>query len=170
MARGDPQCVTARIARATYRGHPARSSIRTDTPSAVAGPTAGARSSRDPRPLGPSGGVLDPRGAERVGVRVLANLHHPSDDDPGESVPRVLDAFDQDAARDQGLREDVRLQVGRRELAQPRQGNAHQAAPNCSRNRTSPSISIRMSGIAYLRIATRSMPRPNANPVYRSLS
>ena len=45
------------------------------------------------------------------------------------------------------------------------QDDPHATPSNCARNRTSPSNSIRMSGIAYFSRATRSIPSPKANPV-----
>src|SRR5207247_2857069 len=86
-------------------------------------------------------GVLDPRDAEGLAVRMVANRDNPGDDDPIETTPRPFDRLDQHPARDQQLRESLRIQVGRRELPEPGDRNPHQAAPNCSRNRTSPSIS-----------------------------
>ena len=95
-----------------------------------------------------AGRVLEPRQAELVGVRVIADLEDPHDDDPLEPVPRTQDALDLDAAMGDQVGEVVDGHVGRRVLAQPRERDPHAAAPNCSRKRTSPSISIRMSGIA----------------------
>ena len=115
--------------------------------------------------LGLAGGVLDPGDAELVGVRMVADLDDLRDDDALQAAPWSLDRLDQHPARDQHLRERLRLEFARGELAQPRQRDQHQTAPNCSRNRTSPSINSRMSGIEYCRSATRSTPNPNANPV-----
>src|SRR6476660_3874911 len=120
--------------------------------------------------LGLAGPVLDPGHAELVRVRVVAYLHDPSDDHTLEAIPRTFDRLDQHASRDQDLRESLGVQIRRRVLTEPAERNAHHAAPNRSRNRTSLSIRSRISGISYRRIATRSIPRPNANPVYRSLS
>ena len=73
-----------------------------------------------------------------------------------------------DGSRDAALAD---IEVDRAHLAEPSVRDEHYEAPvNCERNRTSPEYSSRMSGIPYRARATRSIPRPNANPVYRSES
>ncbi len=103
-------------------------------------------------------------------VRVVADLDHPRDDDAGDPLPRTLDRLDLRALAREQLRELLGRQVGRAQLAQPGQDDLHAAPSNRSRNRTSPSTNSRMSFTPYLTIATRSIPMPNAKPVYRSES
>src|SRR6476660_2586670 len=120
--------------------------------------------------LGLPGPVLDLGHAELVRVGVIAYLHDPRDDHTVEPLPGTFDRLDQHPSGDQDVRESFGTQIRRGVLTQPAERNAHHAAPNRSRKRTSLSIRSRISGIWYRRIATRSIPRPNANPVYRSLS
>ena len=79
---------------------------------------------------------------------MIADLEDARDDDLLEPVPRPQDALDLDAAAGHRLGEVVDGHVGRGVLSQPRERDPHADAPNCSRNRTSPSTSMRMSGIA----------------------
>ncbi len=101
---------------------------------------------------------------------MIAHLEDADNDDAVQPGPRPKHTFDLDASMGHQFGKLVDRHLGRCELAEPSERHPHGVTPNCSRNRTSPSISTRMSGIAYRSSATRSTPRPNANPVYRSAS
>src|SRR6478672_7194373 len=101
---------------------------------------------------------------------MVADLEDLRDDDTLEPVPRTLDPFDLRALRREELGEVIRGEVDRAALEQPGADDPHATPWNCSRKRTSPSTNSRMSDTPYWIMATRSIPRPNANPVYRSLS
>src|SRR5581483_1540900 len=107
-------------------------------------------------------------GGLRVGV--VAHLEDPGHDHARQPLPGALDALDLGALGGQQLRELLRSEIHWAELAEPGERNPHAAPWNCSRNRTSPSTNSRMSLTPYRTMATRSMPIPNANPVYRSES
>ena len=96
---------------------------------------------------------------------MIADLEHPSHHHTLQPCPRPEHPFDLDPLPGDQLRQLVGLKVGGGELPQPGEDDLHTTPSNCSRNCTSPSRSIRMSGIAYLSSATRSMPIPKANPV-----
>ena len=117
-----------------------------------------------------AGARIHPSQAERGGIRVVTDLEHSGDDHPLQAGPRVEDLFDLHTLQRDAFGKLVGAEIGRRELAQPRQRDPHPTAPNCSSTRTSLSTSIRMSGISYLSRATRSTPMPKAKPVYRSAS
>src|SRR4029450_5195178 len=108
--------------------------------------------------------------AEGVAVRVVADLEDPGDHDAGDPLPRVLDRLDLGALAGQQLGEALAGPSGRPQLAEPGKDDLHAAPSNRSRKRTSPSTNSRMSLTPYLTIATRSIPMPNATPVYRSES
>ena len=97
---------------------------------------------------------------------MVGDLEHASHDHALHSPPTdgAIPSTLTPALRDQ-FGELVDLQVGGRELPQPRQDDLHATPSNCARKRTSLSTSMRMSGIAYRRSAIRSMPTPNAKPV-----
>ena len=96
---------------------------------------------------------------------MIAHLEHAHRDDTVQARPRLEDALDLHAAMGHAFGQLVGGQVRRRELPQPPERHPHDAASHCARNRTSPSMSNRMSGIAYRSRAIRSMPTPKANPV-----
>ena len=106
---------------------------------------------------------VDGAQAEAVGVRVPVAGKHAAD-------PVELQApGDATAVKRLELRPRHRHQLAqlgqwhleRDVVAQPRDGHPH---PNCSVKRRSFSQSSRMSGMSWRRPATRSTPRPNANP------
>ena len=97
-----------------------------------------------------------------------ALLQHLGHDDAGEPVPRPKQALDVHALLAQAVGQLAGIHVRRAVLAEPVEWNPHPAPSKRSRNRTSPSNSIRMSGMENLAIVRRSYPPPKANPVYRS--
>jgi hypothetical protein len=101
--------------------------------------------------------AVDDGDAELLGVRVVADLQHPGDRHPGEPRPGLLDRLEVRALQRQEVAELHGTQLGRTELPEPADRDAHQPITwNCSRNRTSLSQSSRMSGIPKRIIASRS--------------
>ncbi len=96
---------------------------------------------------------------------MIADLHDARHHHALQALPRTKDALDLDALPCDQLGELVDVHLDGAELPQPRQDDVHATPSNCRRNRTSPSKSIRMSGIPYFKSAKRSMPIPNAKPV-----
>ena len=104
--------------------------------------------------LAPSGVERRQRQLVRVGVGAL--VQDAGHDDARQPVPRAQEVLHVDALLAQPVREHLGREVGGAVLAQPRQGNPHRTPSNRRRNRTSPSHSIRMSGMPNRAMASRS--------------
>src|SRR5580692_7285391 len=101
----------------------------------------------------------------------LLDLGHLADDHAGDLLPDRLDGLHFQARRGQPARDLGGLGGGidGRVLEQPRERDPHYASiPNARLNRTSPSTVSLMSVTPCRIISVRSIPRPNANPLYRS--
>ena len=92
-----------------------------------------------------TGAGLDARDTELVAVRMVPHLDHPSDDDTRDALPRILDRLDLRPPATEELRELRRRKLRRAQLPEPGHHDLHATPSNCSRNRTSPSTSSRMS-------------------------
>ena len=143
-AQSMPFETTPRISRGAERLGRARDASRPGRASGTRSPGRHVPDADDDLLLARAG--LHAGEAERVAVRVVADLEHARDDDAGRgrSHGRSIDSTSAPLCVEQ-LGELLGGEVGRAELAQPRQDDLHAAPSNCSRNRTSPSTSSRMS-------------------------
>ncbi len=116
-----------------------------------------------------SGADVDLAPADRLlELGELLHLEHTTDDEVADDTGADrLDGLDLEARTDEAG-SDVAAGLTRGdldELAEPRQGRAHQAStPNASEKRTSPSTMSRMSLTPLRNISVRSTPMPNAKP------
>src|SRR5699024_5669983 len=112
--------------------------------------------------------------AHRLAVLVLLGLerqHAPEQQRTAHT--RLHDLLELEVEIGQPVGECLRREVGGQVdvLAQPRDGNTHQTSiPKGRGKRTSPSNMSRMSARSCRNISVRSMPMPNAKPLYRSES
>src|SRR5450759_3581948 len=113
---------------------------------------------------------LAPEDRHAILLRFLDELQDPTDD-KGTGDVTTVQALLHQTDPDQGG-SDLGTGHDRRTLGvlnKPRDRRPHQISiPNCVLNRTSPSNISRMSLTPWRSISARSMPMPNAKPVYRS--
>src|SRR5690606_20482745 len=122
-------------------------------------------------------GVAHVHGAEPDGLFEPGELfdgQHPAHHDGAADVSAdLLDSLDFQAQADQFVGQLARGGLGRQcdVFAQPGNGNPHHISiPKAAVNRTSPSTMSCMSLTPWANISVRSMPRPKAQPLYRSVS
>jgi hypothetical protein len=115
---------------------------------------------------------VDEAPADRLAValRLVREVQHAADHQRAEHVAAVHGLLLQTDPRQVGGnvlgRHPARIRWRRDVLAQPRQGDPHQASiPNCRLNRTSPSTMSRMSSMPWRTCRVRSRPIPKAKPV-----
>src|SRR5262249_32270244 len=102
---------------------------------------------------------------------LLEGAHRPDDQRAGQPGADLLDGLHLQADADQRGGQLPRAErLGQRHvLPQPRNREPHQTSmPNALLNRRSPSTMSRMSPTPCRTCRVRSIPMPNANPVYRS--